>query len=120
MNPLNSLEMFHSQFSEVADVIEEATRYGTSPQTEEKYVRLRAWLLVHYKGIQAALAPLLPAEEPGGERMLWHGKRLDAFEKLMASATLERVVRQPESVLTKRLQGVRTALDSLVSEPVAV
>ena len=120
MKPMDSLEMFQVQFCEVVNVIEEASRYGTSPQSEERYVKLRAWLMLHYKSVRHVLAPLLPVEDAGNERMMWHGKKLDAFEKLMACSTLERAVRQPESVLTKRLQGVKGALESLSHDPVAV
>ncbi len=114
------LEHFGHQFSEAAKILVEASRYGTSPNLEEQYVRLRSWLLLNYKGVRGDLRPLLPRVDSGLDRMLWHGSEPDSFERLMSFSTLDRAIRQPEAALAGQLKAIQTALDSAASGMVAV
>lgn len=114
------LVQFGDQFDLVSRVIEEANRYGTSPQLEERYGKLRSWLLLNYRAVRGSLRPLMPAESTGGDRMLWLGSETDSFERLMSFATLDRAVRQPEPVLTARLAAVKVALERAASGMVTV
>lgn len=117
---LDHLETFRSHFREVTDVIEEAAHYGTSPKLEEKYARLRGWLMVHYKAVRPYLRHLLPSEPESLAVSAWFGREGDSFERLMACTTLETASRLPEKVLTSRIEGVRRALDSAMTGPLAV
>ena len=114
------LVLFGTRFEEVAGLIEEANLYGTSPKLEERYARLRAWLLLHYRSVREVLRPLMPLEETGAEKMLWLGASTDSFERLMSCSTLERVVGQPQDVMVGRLKGVRSALSLAMGDAVAV
>lgn len=112
------LTMFGDRFGEAVQLFEEASRYGTSPKLEERYSKIRAWLLLHYRSVRGVLRPLLPVEER--QSMMWHGGGQDSFERLMAFTTLERAVGQPEGELSQRSKAVLRALETLTTPPVAV
>lgn len=105
---------FGDCFRELAELVLDATRYGTSPFAEDQYLRLRSWLLMNYKGVREQIRPVMPHEANAKSNMGWPGSDLDSFEQLMSCSTLDQVTRQPERILTMRLKAISAALERAV------
>lgn len=107
------LMVFSSRFDELAEIIEEAHRYGTSIESEEQYSRLRQWFLIHYKNVRETLRSVMA---DSGERkgwLNWPGEDLDCFELLIKPPTLDGIARWNDEVLILRLRVIRTAISEL-------
>lgn len=110
------LATFGKRFEELEGIILDAHLYGTNPHSEESYLRLRNWFLVHYKDVKGLLRPGLTE---GSERGIleWPGQELDSFERLIGTPSLDALALLSDDTLTKRFDRVRDALRQVNGSP---
>lgn len=111
MTPMLTTErqnIFLDHFSELADVVEDACRYGVSPGLETRYAGVRAWMLTNYRLFKIGLAPYLPQVVRKGN-LSWEAPH-DSVESLFHPPTLDELCRRSQVSLGQTLSQTRHAV----------
>lgn len=105
------LAAFWNHCSEIAAVLDEASKYGSAPGLEKRYQHSRTWLLAHYTEFQHITTPLLPDVRAEVSRLAW-GEQGDLLQRLFAAPTLPQAVQRLGRDLVPSLAAAWALLDA--------
>ena len=103
---------FYRHYEELIDLLSDAAQYGPSPKLEADYHRLRGTLQRGYSRIRRFVVAFLKysAEDAQVGVGLW-GRSADAFEAMIAAATLQSYLRADDGHFVSRISRTREALN---------
>lgn len=103
--PLTTAETFVSRLQALVGILQEAARYGPTPQSERRYAELRQWLRTAYPEVRSVIKVELADSEPVGRTFQdFPGQAPTDLERLVAAPTLDAWVRSREATPTLRLE----------------
>lgn len=102
---------FVQHYTDLAQTIHDANRYGQSPGLDSNYLAHRAWMQTNYRHFKRTLQTCLKEEAKADSRCisLWE-RPLDSFEMLFSSPNLAQLLHQDNAKLSKLLTDTQSAV----------
>ena len=102
---------------ELASVVQDALIYGPSPSLDERFQRGRKWMQSHYGDVRKSFDCVWTTVT---DPKRFPGQNTDPFESLLASPTLEGLLKRDAKQIRRDLEDIETAFDLCSEAEVAI
>lgn len=112
-----NLTEFHDAQQEFAAVVKEALAYGPDPGLDVRFRQSRARVQSRYPEVRSSFSKLWTTSS---DPQRFHGQHTDPVENILASPTLEGLLKRDQKQIQRDLEDIETAFELCREDEVSI